>query len=204
MKTLAAIGCQLSALLAAIGCASMQGPEQTYLRIDPAAYHEAFDAAVEAARRAGMPPTFRDRRRGLIDTAPSIAGSIFEPWRDDNATFSQSLESTIAFQRRRARFEFTPAESTEPAEGWDPFGTRDDPINLASHDGPLLLRVWVWLERAHEPGFHRGTWTRSQITRTTVGGEGAGPTPPLFWTPLARDPLFEQRLLKTVADRLAH
>ena len=141
MKTLSAIGCQLSALLVAIGCASMPGPQQAHLRIDPAEYHQAFDAAVEAARRAGMPPTFRDRRRGLIDTAPSIAGSIFEPWRDDKATFSQRLESTIAFQRRRARFEFTPAETTEPAEGWDPFGTRDDNkvVDLAAGEGAVTV-----------------------------------------------------------------
>ena len=46
-----------------------------------------------------------DMDEGVIETQPDIATSILEPWGNDNATLGQATENTLAFQRRRARFE---------------------------------------------------------------------------------------------------
>src|SRR5437667_5116632 len=73
------------------GCASPQGPD--YLTIPASDYTAAFDAAMDAARIHGLPAVLRDRRAGVIETDPRIAGSVLEPWRTDNANFKQALEN---------------------------------------------------------------------------------------------------------------
>ncbi len=62
----------------ATGCAKPpQGP--AFLTIESARYREAFDAAMAASRANDMSPSLRDRRLGVIDTEPSIAGTVIEP-----------------------------------------------------------------------------------------------------------------------------
>ncbi len=96
----------------ATGCATPpEGP--AFLTIESARYREAFDAAMAASRANDMSPTLRDRRLGVIDTEPSIEGSVIEPWRSGNDSLSVAWENTLVFQRRRARFEFTPASFRE-------------------------------------------------------------------------------------------
>ncbi len=190
------------------GCTTSQGPD--FLSIDSQTYSDAFDAAVEAARVAGLPPIVRDRRSGLIETEPRIAGSVLEPWRNDNASFTQTIENTITFQRRRARFEFAPVifQPDQPADapltGPDLFGTQDAEVDLTRHTGPLELRVWVYVERSYTPGLRRSTWTRAKTTRTRiVPAEDDGTLPSRYWTPVHRDEAFERRLLAAVQSALA-
>jgi hypothetical protein len=199
--------------LGATGCATSTGP--AYVTVPGASYDVAFDAAVEAARQVGMPALVRDRRAGVIETDTRIAGSILEPWRTDNESLSQAFENTIAFQRRRARFEFVPAGFVEPAD-IDPDGPLTG-VDLASGDAPrfdltrgggdLELRVWVFIERADVPGVRRSTWARGLTTRTRREGDdrnelwGGGSDP--TWTPVDRDAAFEQRLLASVERQLA-
>lgn len=199
----------------AVGCAP--SPTPRFLTLDAARYPDAFDAAVEAARIVGMPPALRDRRGGVIETDPSIAASILEPWRSGQETLGQALENTLTFQRRRARFEFTAAgagadppsgrEPPAPLTGPDLFGTRTQPVDFTDYSGTLELRVWVYLERAHTPGLRRSTWTRSKTTRTTSVSPQPrridDPVEPTtFWEPIARDTAFEGRLLSAVSRRL--
>ncbi len=196
---------------AAAGCAAEPAPQ--FLTLDAAQYQDAFDAAVEAARRAGLTPSLRDRRGGVIETDPRIAASILEPWRSGHETLGQALENTLTFQRRRARFEFTAAGSwADPPSGREPprrltgpdlFGTQTQPLDLTDHAGPLELRVWVYLERAHTPGLRRSTWTSGKTTRTTsVSPQPRRIDDPVetttFWEPVARDGVFEDRLLIAV------
>ena len=190
------------------GCATSQGPD--FLSIDSQRYSDAFDAAVEAARVAGLSPIVRDRRSGLIETEPRIAGSVLEPWRDDNASFTQAIENSITFQRRRARFEFAPVifqpDQAPDAQltGPDLFGTQAAEIDLSRHTGPLELRVWVYVERSYTPGLRRSTWTRANTTRTRiVPAEDDGALPRQYWTPVHRDEAFERRLLTAVQSALA-
>jgi hypothetical protein len=186
------------------GCATSRGPE--LLRIDAEAYPDAFDAALEASRTHGMPPALRDRRQGVIETQPSLASSVLEPWGSDNASLGQAVENTIAFQRRRARFEFVPAGIMPPAAaddhpeaGPDLLGVDAPRFDLSAYRGELELRVRVFVERAYAMGVRRGTWSRRTTTRAKIdapASDGAIPTD--FWTPISRDEAFERRLLAAV------
>ncbi len=188
------------------GCASSEGPEVIVL--DAGTYHEAFDAAVETARRHRMPAEMKDRRRGVIETEAAHAGSLLEPWRTDNASFVQTLDNTFAHQRRRTRFEFIPAGFRPPAvpddedlPGPDVFAEDAPTMDLTQVDGELELRVWVYLERAYTPGLRRDTWSRRLTTRSRIHPTDpeASPLPGRHWTPVARDKAYEKRLLGRIA-----
>ncbi len=192
----------LLALLA--GCARHTGPD--VLRLESAAYDRAFDAAVEAARKLGMPPSMRDRRAGVIETEPRIAGSLIEPWRVDNASLGQATDNTIASNRRVARFEFSvpgPVAAVPPAAEPDPLAAREPPLDLTTYVGELELRVRVFIERAYVPGTRRNTWSREMSSRATIVSPATGApdadTEP-FWTPVTRDLDYEHRLLAAVAE----
>lgn len=192
------------------GCASSTGP--AYLTIGPDQYQMAFDAAVEAARTAGLDAVLRDRRSGIIETSPTDAGSALEPWKGDNASLEQGLENTLAHQRRRARFEFVPAgfrysqtTADQGLSGPDLLVTEHAATDLTRLDGDLELRVWVFVERAHLLGLRRGTWSRALTTRTVIidpDSDGRA-LPARYWTPVARDTAFERRLLAAVDKQLA-
>lgn len=196
------------------GCASSVGPD--VVAVESGRYSEAFDAAVEAARRDGLQPVLRDRRAGVIETDTRTAGSVLEPWRIDNASFAQGLENTVGLQRRRARFEVVPAGfSPTVTEAHDESANASDPlmahdIDLSVNGGQLELRVWVYIERANAPGVRRGTWTRHSTTTTTTdlesrAGDGARSAREnsTVWHTVARDTAYERRLLERVQNLLA-
>lgn len=198
------------AALSMAGCAPSEGPQG--LTISAPQYQAAFDAAVEAAREQGMPAVLRDRRSGVIETDARFAGSLLEPWRSDNASFDQAVENTLAFQRRRARFEFAPAgfqDSSPPSDealpGPNLAGGGQPSLDLTQLQGDLELRVWVYIERATTLGLRRSTWTRSKTTSAIlVAPEGqtkqGGAT---YWTPVSRDLAYERRLLAAVQAAVA-
>jgi hypothetical protein len=190
----------------ATGCARPpEGP--AFLTIDSARYREAFDASMAASRANGMPPSLRDRRLGVIDTEPSIAGSVIEPWRTGSDSLGQAWENTIEFQRRRTRFEFTPASFREPQGTGVPdlLGVAGPPLDLTTYDGAIELRDSVVVERSFTPGIRRDTWSSAGTTRAVILRPASTPDTPTkpFWTPLTRDTAFERRLLAEVADKLA-
>ncbi len=200
--------------LATGGCVSnSSGPE--VITVSAADYPQAFDAAAEVARHSGMPTTLRDRRGGVIETQPNVAGSVLEPWRSDNASLDQAVENTVAYQRRRARFEFMPAgaaptgehPTTQPLTGPDMISAEQPSLDLSQAAGELELRVWVFIERADVPGMRRSTWTRSKTTQSLlVYPEGMKERTKgivINWMPVARDPDYERRLLREVQEMLA-
>lgn len=199
--------CVLALLLAAAGgCSTQPSPApRDLLLVSGGAYTVAFDAALEAARREGMPAALRDRRGGLIVSEHRIAASLLEPWDTHGEPFGQTLENTIAEQRRRVRFEFVPA-GTEPREA-DDAGVADfrPPVDLTAVDGDLEMHVRVFLERAYQPGRRRSTWTRQRPSRTQIVVPGFPETvlPARFWTPVSRDRAAETRLLEAVDASLA-
>ena len=199
-----------AALLVAGGCNSAQ-PGPDVLAISPAAYGEAFDAALDVARKHGMAPAVRDRRRGVIETDPAVAGSLLEPWKP-NATFDSAVENTIEYQRRRARFEFTPAgeadddsEAPPRMDGPDLLSLEQTHGDLLAHAGDMELRVWVYVERNYEPGLRRSTWSRGQTTRAVIVPPDPDdpPYPREYWVPVSRDSAYERRLLEQVRRSLA-
>ena len=198
------------------GCASSAGPD--VVTVTPGQYEAAFDAAMDAARAQGMEPTLRDRRSGVIETGPVLVGSVLEPWSGDNTSVAQAWDNTLAFHRRRARFEFAPVGYRTPAEAdaevslaadgvlTGPELLNDDPmVDLTRTGVDLEVRVWVFVERSHTVGVRRSTWSRRQTRKAFE----ASPDPkweerPLtFWEPVARDDAAERRLLAEVVSALA-
>lgn len=191
-----------------LGCArQMNGPD--VLEIQPGNYAAAFNAAINAARQEGLPPSFVDRRAGIIETEPRVAGSLLEPWRTDNASLAQAMANTVAHLRRRVRFEFASTAFQSPIG--DPSGSLSGPAipgetelkDLTAAQDTLELRAWVYLERAEITGLRRSTWTRtkthtSRVIDADTGESISGTT----WVPISRDLAFERYLLSEVASQL--
>ncbi|MFO0873954.1 MAG: hypothetical protein U0575_08290 [Phycisphaerales bacterium] len=184
------------------------------ITIDRASYTEAFEAAVDTVRDAGMTTALRDREGGVIETEPLRAGTLIEPWRTDNSGISQASENTIDLRRRRVRFEFVSTGFAPPTV--DPNERLLGPDLLAkrgSRDagplggtGPIEVRAWVYLEQAHTPGMRRFTWTRRLTTRTINPQDPIDPAEGVLstsvWTPIGRDDAYERRLLAEFQRRL--
>lgn len=145
-----------------------------------------------------MPPSLRDPRGGVIETEPAIAGSLLDPWRPGTTSASQAAEATLAYQRRRARFEFAPVRFEEPAT---PAESRD-PLDLTAYTGSIELRVRVTVERAHTPGIRHGTWSRRQTTQASITKPGQFTRTKTFWTPVTSDEDLEARLLAAVQEAM--
>ena len=189
------------------GCAGGAGPE--VISVPANEYQLAFDSAVEVARNHGMRPAFLDRRAGIIETEPVIAGSLLEPWYGDNADLSQAMRNTIARNRYRARFEFTragfkPRTTDDGIPPVDLLGVTNDDWDLTAGDGPLDLRAWVFEERGHSVGQRRNAWSfigTSYTYKVPVEGNWEE-NQVFFWTPTTRDRPAERRLLAEVRDRM--
>lgn len=213
--------CRKSASLALLGliiigpgCGHSQRSKPTSLALSPGEYEACFDEVILLARDSGMPAVLRDRAGGLVETAPRLCGSVFEPWRLDNASFGESIENTVSLQRRRARFEFVPADFS-PSPPSDPKillgpplpgSKRDDLQDIRTYEGPIEVRIWVYVERAFTPGVRSGTWSRSQTTFTRDPNapevRGGDVVDLSTWTPVRRDEPYEQRLLEALSARI--
>jgi hypothetical protein len=217
----------LAFALGLAGCApASEGPE--LLVIPASLYARAFDAADAAVRDESMPPALRDRRSGVIETEPRVAGSVLEPWRTDNATSEQAWENTFSFQRRRVRVEFLPEgfdpETSDELAGPDVVGL-DSPLrDLTTHEGRIEVRVWAYLERSYTYGVRRSAWTSSGQRQARIfdAGVEVSTTPPptdwerqhsiaeerrgairsAYWIPVSRDPAFERRVLAEIQRRM--
>lgn len=201
LNQLSVFGLCITVLLGA-GCAGSQGPE--VLSIPSGQYSRAFDAALEVARSHGMQPILLDRRTGIIETDSVIAGTVLEPWYQDNASLSQGIENTLAQYRMSARFEFIPAAllaDKDTVSSPDLLGLGTPPMDLTHGSQPLELRVHVYREQRHTVGKRRHTWTRrlNSTAAQKPHDEQWEETNTTFWTPESRDESAERRLLAEVA-----
>jgi hypothetical protein len=181
------------------------------LAIESAHYAQAFDAALVVARNHGAPAAIRDRRSGLIETEPVYTPTLCEPWYWPRSTFEHVIEGTVSLQRRRARFEFSPAvvpdqppQQSAQLLGPEYTGAQSNEIDLTTWTGPIDLRVTIFVERAHQPGERRSTWTRKATSQATVFplDEDDPPVPDQFWQVVTRDRETEQHILAEVARML--
>ncbi len=189
------------------GCSTSNGPDMLELTSD--SYTTAFDAAVQSAKAKGFQPVLLDRRSGTISTEPLIGGSVLEPWKPKGSNPRQSLENTLALQRRTARFEFVPV--THPMDDNDASEQLSGPdllapstIDLTRYEGPIELRVWVYVDRRYTQGKQTSTssFRNTSVSKTLPPDETWEQTPTTFWTPIARDVSKERALLKHVESSL--
>jgi len=199
------LACVLAILALLVGGCATAEPIHA-ISIESDSYHDAFDEAVSVARDNGLAASVRDRRRGVIEAGPDIAPSLLEPWRPTES-MGRRVEQTIAFERRRARFEFAPIaeavpEADDGLQGPDVLGIEQPGVDRTVHRGPLRLKVRVYVEQSHVPGVRAGTWARGRLPASQVIDPETGQPLPQFWTPVSRDKAFEQRLLGQIATRL--
>lgn len=185
------------------------GPEPTVLTITATNYPDAFRAAHATLADAGFLPELEDRDGGLIESRPVTGGSLLEPWAWADGDPGNGLADTISWQRRIARFEFVPLEFTARDTGEvdrPDLPGMSAPSDLAAHDGPIEVRVWVFVERAFTPDLRRSDWT-FQLTSVATNPKRTGTSEtggtPSRWTPVGRDPVLEARLRDRLGERLA-
>lgn len=194
------------------GCTGQE--HRTHLSIAAGDYAVAFEQACLATQEAGMPPLVRDPVGGVIQGRPRLAGSLIEPWRIDQASFSGAVANTLNKQRRRVRVEFLPIDFRAPEPTGQglllgavvPGSTIDEArsIDLLNHDGEIEVRVWVYIEREFIANLQRSTWTRvgKVYARDPVAAERPrdGTTRSVSrWTPIGRDEVMERALLGDIA-----
>jgi len=194
---------------ACTGCASTStGPG--VLVIESSNYAAAFDAAASVVRADGMKPAVMDRRGGYIHTDPAAAGSLVEPWKPRASSPRQALENTMTLQRRTARFEFRPAgveelPNTDVGKLAGPALLTGLDVDLTTYEGPIEVRVWVYVDRQYKRGIRRGTWSLSTetVTKELPADSLWEQTPSTFWVPMTRDVARERALLASVLSQLS-
>lgn len=155
-------------------------------------YDRAFDTAVDVLRDARFTIDRVDRRSGVITTEARVSSTIVEPWRPDNATLGMSVDSTLNYQRRVVRVQFTDVDAAEASD-----------LTALPGGKPLGLAVTCTIERAHRPNRRVETAAlarSSQAVDPQLQERGIGL---LFWQPVGRDPNWEQTIRATLALRLA-
>lgn len=189
------------------GCVANQGPDVVF--VSSVDYEKAFDAAVDAASSRGLKPVFVDRRGGVIETSPTVAGSVVEPWKQRASSPRQTLENTLSLQRRTARFEFRPTKMPTEPNAKEGLLVGPDLLAVAGHDltnynGQLELRVWVYVDRHYTQGMRRGTWSLNSETVSTVlpAREPWEQSPSRFWAPVSRDISAERTILSAIEMQL--
>ena len=194
---------------ACTGCASTStGPG--VLVIESSNYAAAFDAAASVVRADGMKPAVMDRRGGYIHTDPAAAGSLVEPWKPRASSPRQALENTMTLQRRTARFEFRPAgveelPNTDVGKLAGPALLTGLDVDLTTYEGPIEVRVWVYVDRQYKRGIRRGTWSLNTetVTKELPADSLWEQTPSTFWVPMTRDVARERALLASVLSQLS-
>jgi len=189
------------------GCSVQQGPDVIF--VPSGEYEMAFNAAINVASSSGLKPAFVDRRGGVIETSPTVAGSVIEPWKQRASSPRQTLENTLSLQRRTARFEFRPVKmSTEPITkdgllvGPDLLAAAGQ--DLTNYTGQLELRVWIYVDRHYTQGMRHGTWSLRSETVSTVlpAREPWEQSPSKFWAPVSRDVSAERTMLSAIEMQL--
>lgn len=210
------------ALAALAGCASKPQADAasavpSVYELDSSAYQRVFDVAIAIVTEEGLPTELVDRDGGIIETRPAPLGSVLEPW-NWPAGGGGAVESTVNSQRRVVRFEFIPSgfrprppDEDRPLLGHRapglPYPDGGRGVDLAGYEGPIELRVWVFIERAFTPHLQRSTWTFSQrgfaidpLDFRPIGDDTTRARS--IWTPIDRSPELERRTLDALRARL--
>jgi hypothetical protein len=120
---------------------------------------------------------------GRLETRPTVASTLLEPWRGDSVGFDQRLEATLQSERRFAQVRVLPGE------------------------GGFWVDVAVFKELEDvvrpesSPAGGVTFYNDTSLTRVVnpVGPQEAH----RGWIPMGRDPLLEQRIIAQIHDQLS-
>ncbi|MFN0134050.1 MAG: hypothetical protein ACKVW3_16165 [Phycisphaerales bacterium] len=189
------------ALVAAIallvcGCAGQRGSAE--VSIAKGDYARAFDAARDMLVASRFTLERVDAREGVITTRPKHSSGLATPWDAEQSTLDQEFDDLVNHHDRRVRIAFEPVGT--PADTSD--SPSSAPPDLRRHDGPVVARVEVWVERLARPGWRVDTtsvrlspaWRDPALQERGIGATFAVPT--------TRDDALAAQLGTRLADRI--
>jgi hypothetical protein len=175
-------------------CASR--PTDTTFTIPPGQYAAAFDAAKQTIREAEFELARIDARGGVIASLPRASSGYATPWIRHGSSFNDDVEGLAHYQRRQIRITFAP-------EGAD--ATADPPsadTDLREHQGTLIARVEVDIERIYKPG-RRLDATSARLTSFATDPDLVDRgLQPLFTAEHRPDPALAARIAHEISTRV--
>lgn len=181
------------ALLAA--CASR--PADNTFTVAPGQYTAAFDAAKKTIREAEFELARIDARGGVIATLPRASSGFATPWIQHGSSFNDDVEGLSHYQRRQVRITFLPEGTTEADS------TSDAGIDLREHQGPLIARVEVEIERVYKPG-RRLDATSARLTSFATDPDLVERgLQPMFTAEHRPDPALAARIAQEISSRVS-
>jgi hypothetical protein len=134
----------------------------------------------------------QDYRLGILTTQPLVSAQWFEPWRQDNRTFADVQESSIATIRRTITFQFTRVD--------------DNTWQVAPK--VLVERQEISEKRITSVVLFRNVFTEPIATHNQQHGTAESDVgiilPERYWYPLRRDPQLEQFLTEAIQKKMNH
>lgn len=147
-------------------------------------FQRLFSSAEGVARRRYFLIDQADRRSGLIVTAPETSKQFFEFWRNDTGTIRETIDSSLATERRTLRYEFT-----------------------RNPDGTYTVVPRVLIERYSTEGRRVTVPAQAYIAFDPPPEENdpayqQHPWDATYWYPVGRDTAMERQLVKSIKSRL--
>jgi hypothetical protein len=185
-----------------VGCAE---PTPSVLTFEGERYPEVREQIVDALRDEGFTVDRNDPRMGVFTSDPRPASTLLELFKLDNTTLAQAWESTAHQQRRRVRVIVEPADGPVEVEPEDASRMTQTSLNpppptFVEPEGLLDLRVMVFVDRAAQPHWRVETTTRRLSSRATEPELLERGMQPIYWQPISRDPLMEERLMRRIIE----
>lgn len=183
----------LLALLALGGCAQTNETRSNSLAIGRSQYAAIFHAAVKVLRQRGFSIDRKNYRFGKITTYPLISPTVFEPWKNQNATLSLALDSTVNEMARIVTVSLLP-DKTQSKTQWQ----------HGRWMGDYNLKVVVSLQRREYPirrliGSSGGyVFNSLAAVPTEMASRGITAT---YWESVGHDTAMEKQLVDQIVKR---
>lgn len=182
------------ALFLLASCASSQRGD-ALTPIAAGQYAGAFEAAKKVLADYHFELDRVDARGGVITTAPLPSAGLATPWDNTQSGLMDEWEDLVNHQLRRARVTFEP-------EGAPPDGALPGP-DLRLLSVPMTVRIEVYIDRRHRPGWRVETSSIRLSSFTRDPGLSDRQMWPRYDTPFTRDRRLADRLGRALSERLA-
>jgi hypothetical protein len=148
-------------------------------------FYKLWHACADTLRFDDFDIDRQDYRLGVLTTYPMVSKQLFEVWRSDAGTFSQTMQSTLQTVRRTVVFDVT-----------------------SSPDGIYVARPKVLVEQASHQERRITSAAEYNVAFTPIvpeatrTNEQGAVLPTSYWYAIGRDEAMERQLANAVRDRL--